>query len=166
MGTWFGLATGLLEMGLGLLERLWDNRVTVESIRINHHWIWMAPVANVLIFGACGLLLGLLVRLRPRLVARVAPYLLCFLAFLALVLTVRGLHWVACVVLAMGLAMRAASLIEAHSPRFRVFVRLSTPFLAGIVAVVIGLVGSRVLLMDAAPWRVSPPRSKETRTSC
>src|SRR4051812_22168345 len=65
-GTWFGLVTGLLELGLRLGQQLWDHRVTVESIRTNHHWIWMAPVSDVLIFGTCGLLFGLLVRLRPR----------------------------------------------------------------------------------------------------
>src|SRR5258705_12963262 len=47
-GTWFGLVTGLLELGLRLGQQLWDHRVTVESIRTNHHWIWMAPLSDVL----------------------------------------------------------------------------------------------------------------------
>ena len=148
-GTWVGLVTGLLEMGLRLGQQLWDHHVTVESIRTNHHWIWMAPVSDALIFGACGLLLGLLVRLLPRSVSRIAPYLLGFLAFLALLLTVKAMHWIACVVLACGLAVRTAALIEVHSRRFRRLVRLSFPFLASVVAVVGAAVGSHVSLRDS-----------------
>jgi arylsulfatase A-like enzyme len=159
-GIWFGLVTGLLETGLRLGQQLRDMRVTLETIRDNHHWIWMVPVSDVLIFGTCGVFLGLLIRLGPRPFSRLAPYVLCFLAFFALLLTIKGLHRIASVVLACGLAMRTAPWIEAHAQGFRRLIRVSTPVLAGIVAVVAGIVGSHVSLAEhRALARLPAPRA-------
>lgn len=148
MATWFGLATGLLELGLRLVQGLWDNRVTVASIRTNHHWTWMVPVSDLMIFVAVGLLLGLLLRSWPRIVVRLAPHLFCTLAFLAPLLAIRGLYPLACVALACGIGSRMVPLLDAHAGHFRNVVRWSTPWMVGTVLLLIGLSGGRVLLAE------------------
>src|SRR3954453_3237653 len=87
IGTWFGLVTGLLELGLRLGQQLRDHRVTVDAIRTNHHWIWMTPASDALLFASCGLLFGLLTRRWPRVASWLAHYTLCTLSSLALLLT-------------------------------------------------------------------------------
>src|SRR4051812_38377027 len=79
---WFGLIAGLLELGLLLAQDSYRPRVTVDSIRINRHYLWMVPVSDLLIVGACGLLLGLIARAAGGRVLRFVPYPLCFLAAL------------------------------------------------------------------------------------
>src|SRR4051794_20057275 len=62
---WFGLATGLLELGLTLaLEPVYDEAPGL--FRGNRHILWIIPMVDLAVFAACGGLLALLARLRPR----------------------------------------------------------------------------------------------------
>ena len=53
---WFSLLTRLLEAGLALAHRSLFDRISLESVRTNRHFIWMIPTADVLLFGVAGLL--------------------------------------------------------------------------------------------------------------
>src|SRR5256885_1405361 len=75
IAAWFGLLAGMLELGSLLLQKLISSTVIPESLRRNRHFLWMVPLSNLLIFGSLGLLLALLVRVRPRLILRSAEYL-------------------------------------------------------------------------------------------
>ena len=64
-----------------------------EGSRSNGNFTWMIPVANLIIFGAFGLILGFLGKLGPRWGARIAFYFLSFLSAVALLLAIPGLPW-------------------------------------------------------------------------
>jgi arylsulfatase A-like enzyme len=145
MAVWLGLVTGLLELGLWLARGHLSGAVTLESLRTNRHVLWMTPVADALILGACGLGLGLGARLWPRRVPRPAAYLLGFLAPLTLLLAVPGLYAVAGVLFAGGFSARVVPWIEAHARGVRRLVVRSLPVLAGAVVLLTGLEAGRVI---------------------
>jgi arylsulfatase A-like enzyme len=124
-----GLLTGLLELGLTLaLEPYYDD--APGFFRGNRHVVWIIPVVNLAIFGAAGLLLGLLVRIRSATTARLASFLPPFLGALTLLLTVRGLHMIAGVILAGGFASRLAPRLGASLQSYRRPIRLGLAGLA------------------------------------
>jgi arylsulfatase A-like enzyme len=132
---WFGLVTGLLELGLTLaLKPFYDD--ALGFFRGNRHILWIVPLVNLAIFGACGLALGLLGRRRPRLALRLASFVFVFLAGLTLLLTIRGLYVAACLILAGGLAYRVAPALRARAATLRTLVGLSLP---GLVVAVVAL---------------------------
>ena len=134
-GIWFGLITGFAE-------------VLVHGIKkfLLHTWIflgpdiiWMAPLADGLLFGCVGLLLLILARWRPRLVSpRVALFVFLLLGLYSLLLFRPSLHWLASLVLAAGLAAQTARYIAARNGSFNALVRRTTVWL---VVLVIGLAG-------------------------
>jgi arylsulfatase A-like enzyme len=145
LAAWLGLVTGLLELGLWLAQRRLSGAVTLESLRTNRHVLWMTPVADALMLGACGLVLGLGARLWPRHVSRPAAYLLGFLAPLCLLLAVPGLYPIAAVLFAGGFSARVVPRIEAHSRGVRRLVARSLPVLAGLVVLLTGIEATRVI---------------------
>ena len=56
LSVWCGLAAGLLEVGTRVLCRAIDptNRLYMMS----RHFVWLVPLANLLVFFGLGLLLG------------------------------------------------------------------------------------------------------------
>ena len=87
--------------------------------------------------------------------ARIAPAR--FLAALTVLLTIRGLHAIACAILAGGLAYRAAPRIRAHARRFRRLVRLSLPGLAVAVAALVAASLGRERLAERSGLASLPP---------
>jgi arylsulfatase A-like enzyme len=128
----FGLATGLFDTVWLTAARL----TTSKYLVISPHFIWMAPVADVLIFGAAGvaILLGsvLIRRLRS------AAFVLFAFGFLAwasiLVLAVR-LHGAPLIVLSAGLAVQTARAV-ARRPRFARAMGRSAPWMAAVVTLI------------------------------
>ena len=133
---WFGMVTGLLELGMTLALKSYHDDAP-GFFRGNRHVLWIIPVVDLAIFLAVGLLLGLVARLRPGKSAPLAA-ILPFLAALTVLLTVRGLHAIACAILAGGITYRSSPGIWAHARRFRRLVRLSLPGLALAVAALAG----------------------------
>ena len=113
----FGLVAGWLELGLVLAQRALDPHVSMASLRTNRHFVWMIPVSDVLLFGATGLLLGLLGRFRPGLARAISWRCLVALAALAPLLAVERLYGVAGVALACGLGVRGGRPAEALARR-------------------------------------------------
>ncbi|WP_435015763.1 sulfatase [Tundrisphaera sp. TA3] len=147
MAVGFGLVAGLLELAVLVVQDAIDPRVTVDSIRTNHHYPWMIPVSTLALFSTAGVVLGLVAWLRPRPVARVAPVLLGVPMFLGPLLAVRGLYPIVCVLLAVGLAVRMASWVRVDSPRFRRIAGPAIPVLLGLVGV-LGWIRARELSAD------------------
>src|SRR3954451_11861221 len=78
---WFGLVTGLLELGLTLaLKPFYDE--ALGFFRGNRHILSSVPLVNLAVFAACALLLGLVAWRRPRRALRLASFVLGFLACL------------------------------------------------------------------------------------
>jgi arylsulfatase A-like enzyme len=129
MTAWFGAITGLLELVQLLVRNHYSGGVSLGILQMNRHFIWMIPVADGLIFMACGLTLFVSVRVMPRRSARLAPLLPAFLTTIALLLTIPGLSMIACTTLAGGLAAGIMRAVDAHPRGFRHLMRLSLPVL-------------------------------------
>ncbi|MEJ7637614.1 MAG: hypothetical protein WKF75_06380, partial [Singulisphaera sp.] len=123
---WFGLIAGPLELGLVLARDRIAQEVTPASLQASRHALWMIPVSDLLIFGACGLLLALAARLAPRFGARLGLFFIPFLASMGVLLAIPGLYPIAALVLACGIAHRASRLMRSHAVGFRRVVRSST----------------------------------------
>jgi arylsulfatase A-like enzyme len=130
MSIWFGLLTGLAELGLKLaLKPLYDP--SPGFFRMNRHIVWTIPTVNLVVFGVCGLLLALVARVWPRRAARIAAGLLSGMAVLTLLLTYQRLFVWSCVIVSCGLAYRLSRRIKVNLAAFRRFERRSLPLLAG-----------------------------------
>jgi arylsulfatase A-like enzyme len=159
MSVWFGLIAGLAELGLTLALKMWRDPSPV-FFRMNRHIVWTIPTINLAVFGLVGLLLALLVRIRPRRAVRDSAGLLGGLALLTLLLTYRPLHALACVVLACGFAYHLACRIEAHLLAFGRLVRWSLPVLAACALGLVSLsIGRHVLRERRALASLSPTPS-------
>jgi arylsulfatase A-like enzyme len=134
MAAWFGLVTGLLELVLRSCWWSYDPAARLGHHLMNRHYLWMIPVADLMIFGVGGLVLGWVARIWPKAALRLAAYLLCGLAALDLILVIPGLHKVTSVLLACGLASLTAPLIAARPRLVRRHARRGLPWLVGAVA--------------------------------
>jgi arylsulfatase A-like enzyme len=138
LATWFGLVTGLLELVLVFARKQLVNAATLGLLQMNRHAIWTVPVSDLLIFGACGIILALASLRWPGRLRPIALFMLSFLSALALLLTFRGLATVAYVALSCGLASVVARVVIRHAAAFRRVVRISYAPLVAIVAALVG----------------------------
>jgi arylsulfatase A-like enzyme len=104
--------------------------VALGKLQMNRHFTWMIPTANAVIFAIVGLGLYALALLRPRWEAKGRPIVLCFLAFLALLLLVPRLYPTAPLALAGGFAYLVGRRIATHSRTFGARVKSSLPCFA------------------------------------
>ena len=130
---WFGLVAGLLEVGMRVLCRAIDptHRLYVTS----RHFVWLTPVANMLLFFSLGLLLAAITRCWPRLGGWLSPRLLIALTFQPmLVVAWPAIFPAAWFIFALGIASQFARWFESQSaPRRAWFWVRSLPVLLGIV---------------------------------
>ena len=156
---WFGLLTGLLEAGLVLAHRSLFDRISLESLRTNRHFVWMIPTADVLLFGVAGLAFAGLGRRYPRW----AHKLVCTIAVgwlaLGILWTVEWLHSIAGIVVACAVAARAVPGLWAFTPRLLPIIRASTPIMAGGLIVLTCLVSWSVSSAEQSAWASLPPGS-------
>jgi len=134
MAACFGLATGLLELVLKACQWSYDPTTWLANRLVNRHYLWMIPVAHLVVFGVCGLVLGLVVRTWPKAGLWLAVYLFCVLASLAQLLLITGLHQLTYTLLACGVASLTAPLILARWRQLRRHVLRVFPCLAAAVA--------------------------------
>ena len=133
---WLGLAIGLAELGMLMLLQRWNSALTIGSLRLNRHYPWMVPVSNLLIFGACGVVLEVLARGWPKVGTKIATTALAVLSLAALLLTIRELAPIACLLLACGIGSQAGRLIGPYRAGLS---RLTLGTLPVLVVVVVGL---------------------------
>jgi arylsulfatase A-like enzyme len=148
MAVGFGLVTGLLE-SLFLSSGWADDRTTELAKRlVNHHYLWMVPSAHLVVFGAWGLILGVLGRFWPKAAHRLAAYSLCGLLAVALLLLIPALHWLTYLLLAGGIAALAGPLVEAETRRLRLRPSCVIPGVAGVLVVLVVLSYGRDLVTE------------------
>jgi arylsulfatase A-like enzyme len=148
MAACFGLATGLLELVVKVCQWSYDPKMRLGTRLVNRHYLWMIPCAHLVIFAVCGLGLGLVAKFWPKAAVRLAAYLLCGLASLALLLIQAGLHKLTYILLACGFASLVAPLIVARTRHLRLYVRRVLPGLAGAVAALACFAYGRELLWE------------------
>ena len=146
LAVWFGLATGLLELGLIYTRSHVLGWSLLSTLQISRHFAWMIPIANLAIFLGWGLFVGLLGRVWPSFGTRQSVFLLSFPAFLALLLTLPGLYQIAYVALAGGFSTLTVRWVLTSSGRFLRLVNISLPVLLVTSAMIPGWKGSQLVL--------------------
>jgi arylsulfatase A-like enzyme len=145
---WFGLASGLLELGILLLRRVLESTAVLGAQHLNRHFLWMIPLGQLALFLAAGLPLAALARYRPSAARRMAILVLTALALFALLKMIPGLRSVAAAALAVGVAYQLSAWLAAREPFLQRIVRVSTPILLGIVLILGAVSYDRVVLAE------------------
>ncbi len=105
LSAWCGLAGGLLEVGARFLFRIINpiDRLFLMS----RHFVWVTPLANLVVSLSLGLTLAALTKIWPRLGSWLSPRLLCALAILPSFLVAHlQIYPEAWVLLALGVGFR------------------------------------------------------------
>ncbi len=155
LALWFGIAAGLGEVVLRTVLKVGFG----QMLRIPIQFVWMAPVANVLLFTGAALLLSFGSLLLPRLrTARFAVLWLSFLMFLAWLLLIPRISVWATLLLSAGLAWKL-------SPRTAEWSALRRPFhgaalgAAVVLLLAIGLNGALFAMARAERSSLGDARS-------
>ncbi|MDT8302507.1 MAG: sulfatase [Sedimentisphaerales bacterium] len=124
---WFSVLSGLVEVTLPQMNELIGGR----TVFLHCHTIWMSPLANVVVIGIVSLiLLPLLLRLPRSIAVRISFIVLASIVFLNILnlefARLSRIHFVAKVVLAIGLAVVLQRFIAPRTSGFERFVRRST----------------------------------------
>ena len=153
---WFGLITGLLE-AFFLIG--WRHFVKESPITVSLHALWMAPVAEMIIFILLACVPAFLYWQFPRLFTlRIVYFFFALFFFVALFLLFPQLNIYAKLILAIGLAVQTARLIVKHQKGFYQLVRRSSFWLAAIVAVLaLGTFAWQALTERNALAKLPPP---------
>ncbi len=115
LALWCGLAGGLLEVGtIAFCKALPGHRMYGMS----RHFVWMAPLSNLLLFAGIGLVLALATKFWPRRAGWLSARLIGFLAVLpVLILMSSQIYPWAWAILALGISSRVVPVIERGRPR-------------------------------------------------
>jgi arylsulfatase A-like enzyme len=136
LSAWCSLAGGLLEVGTRVVCKILPVH---RSYGMSRHFVWMAPLSNLLLFSGIGLLLALATRFWPRRGGWLAARLVVSLAILpALVLMSPRIYLWAWAILALGIASCLMPIVESWPAEARRWQLRSFPALAGIVLVLAG----------------------------
>src|SRR5262249_9021622 len=118
---------------------------------MSRHFVWLAPLANLLLFAAMGSVLAVATRLRPRRWGWLGPRIIGFWAVLpAPMVASARIYPLAWAILWPGIASRLASIVERRSTGLRRALLASFPALLATVLVLAGLIFGRDRLKE---WR-------------
>ncbi len=118
---------------------------------MSRHFVWLAPLANLLLFATVGGLLALATKLCPRLGSWISPRILLAAAVLpALLVAAPQIYTAAWLLLALGIAARLAPRLERSPTGWRRGLIGSFLALLGLVGVLAGVVLGRDRLEQ---WR-------------
>jgi glucan phosphoethanolaminetransferase (alkaline phosphatase superfamily) len=143
VAAWFGMLTGFCEVLLRGIARFLLHRY----IHLGPSVVWMAPLADLLLFAALGLLLLLLARRWPRVASLPSVlFVFVFIGSISLLLLVAGLHRAGAVLLSAGLATQASRLLAARAASFLSLVRHTAAWMVVLLGgLAIGIQGWQAL---------------------
>ncbi|MGO9468338.1 MAG: hypothetical protein ACLQVF_29755, partial [Isosphaeraceae bacterium] len=134
-----GLAGGLLEVGMRVLCRSIDS--TYRLYMMSRHFVWLAPLANLLLFSSLGLLLALATKFWPRWGGWLSLRVIGFWAVLPVLMIVSPrIYTYGWVLLAIGIASLLAMQLERRAARLRRWLVLSLAALVGATLISAGFV--------------------------
>jgi arylsulfatase A-like enzyme len=138
LSAWCGLAGGLLEVGTRVFCKI---LLSHRIYAMNRHFIWMAPLSNLLLFSGMGLFLALATKFWPRRGGWLAPRLVCFSAILPVLIVMNPrIYPEAWAILALGITSRLGPILERRRAEVQRWLMLSFPALLGGVLVFWGVV--------------------------
>jgi arylsulfatase A-like enzyme len=136
---WCGLTAGLLEAGMRVLCRTIDT--TDRLYWMSRHFVWVTPLANMLVFLGFGLCLAAMTWLWPRRGAWLSARIFCALAILPmLMVAVPQIFPEAWFILALGIASQLVPWLGRQSTNVRAWLLRTFPFLLGVVLILAGSV--------------------------
>jgi arylsulfatase A-like enzyme len=139
LSAWCGLAAGWLEVGTRVLCRSIDS--TNRLNQMSRHFVWLVPLANLLLFAVFGTLLAVATKLCPRSGSWISPRILLAAAVLpALLVASPQIHTAAWLLLALGIGAQLAARLERPTTWWRRGLFGSFPALLGSVGILAGLV--------------------------
>jgi arylsulfatase A-like enzyme len=156
LSAWCGLAAGWLEVATRVLLK--SIIVTDRMHQMSRHFVWAAPISNLLVFSVAGLFLAAGARLSSRRAGWLAPRFICAAAitpvFMVAVPQVYTLAWL---FLASGIAMRVVPMLEREAAGWRWWLIATFPGLLALVPVVAGFVFAGDWLKESREARRSLP---------
>jgi arylsulfatase A-like enzyme len=139
LSVWCGLAGGLLEVGTRILCRTINP--TQRLYVMTRHFVWLTPLANLLVFVVVGCALVAIAKLWPRFGLWLGPRLVCTLAILPIfIVAVPHIYPEANFILAFGIAWRLVPLFEGRWRWLRRRLVWSFPGLLVVVMILAGTV--------------------------
>ncbi|HWP48980.1 MAG TPA: sulfatase [Candidatus Limnocylindrales bacterium] len=133
LAAWFALATGLGEISIRAVQKFFLH----QRIYVSPQVVWMAPLADLVLFLLSGSILLLVARFWPRATSpKIVVFIFALLGFSGPLLWFPKLHILAALLLAIGLSVQTARLLEKHISTFYLFSRYT---LGGMLAVVMAL---------------------------
>ncbi len=135
LATWFGLLTGLLELGLLVGQHSLNESTMLGSLQMNRHYHWMVPTSQLLITLVFSLPLISLAFWRPTLALRLFLFFNGTVATFSLLKMVHGMYTGAAAVLAVGVGWQCARWLTPRMGGLRRVVTWTLPaFALGLVA--------------------------------
>jgi len=158
-GVWLALLVGCLDVVVVGVHKY----VLSEFVHRSPHVVWMAPIADLVMFVPPAAVLALLAARWPRLLSfRTGVFFLGFPAALSLLvdLLYQRIHPVALLALALGIAVQLARFADTGRDRFRRVVRRTTVVMAALVLLAgVSVGGARALTERAALARLPAARA-------
>jgi arylsulfatase A-like enzyme len=136
LSAWCGLAAGLLEVGARVSCRAIEP--TRRLYMMSRHFVWLTPLANMVVFIGVGVCLAALTRLCPRLGRWLSARTLCALSLLpSLVVAAPRIFPEAWFILTLGIASWLVPFFRS-SARTRRWLFRGLPVLVGLVLILAG----------------------------
>jgi arylsulfatase A-like enzyme len=150
LSVWCGLATGVLEVGAIILK---THLGTDRILHFTRHFVWMIPLADLILLSGLGAVLALLTKIWTRWGGWLSVRALFALTFVpALLVLFPALHPGAVSLVSLGIAARFAAVIARDPDRFRPYFRKGF----ALSSIVLALLPAWVFGGDAlAAWRES-----------
>jgi arylsulfatase A-like enzyme len=132
LSAWCGAAGGLLEVAARVLCRMINP--TNRLYMMTRHFVWLAPLSNLLLFSLAGTLLAMVAKRWPQSGAWLVTRIICIGAiFPTLVVISPQIYELAWVILAAGMAIRLAPRLEKGTRQLRRWLPLSFALLLGVI---------------------------------
>ena len=134
LSAWCGLVAGLLEVGtIVLRKQVFD---ADQLYKMSRHFVWLIPLANVCVFLTMGLLWSVVILVWPHRGRWLFARAVCGFAILpALVVAFPQIHWIAWLMVTLGVAVRIVPVLEPHRRILERVVRVSLPAAGGIIGI-------------------------------
>ena len=157
LAAWCGVAAGLLEVAARVLCRAIDP--TWRLYMMSRHFVWLTPLANMVVFLGLGLFLAAITRIWPRPGGWLCPRIFCALTILpTLMVAIPQVFPEAWLVLALGISSQLVPWLERQFANVRLWLFWSFPFLLGVVLVLaVSIFGGDWLKQRRETGRALPP---------
>ena len=158
VAAWLGLIVGLFEAGVQLFQGLRGTFIGMDP-----QFVWMAPLAECVVFAVIAVPLLVLVRRVPNNVGTIAVTgFLVFLGVYSIATLIGGLLWWAILIISTGVAVQATRVVKAHTERFHWITQKTLPCMLALVILGGVLMTGHRWNQEAAAVAALPPVSPLT----